>query len=324
VSLRAGAALALSGRYSVPGRGAAAGLRAWAQAVGVGLEIVDDRSDPARSAAATAGLARRVDLLFGPYGSGPARAAAAALVGRDAVMWNHGGAEVPRGEVGRVVDVLGPARRYWRGLAEALGGIGADPDRVVLVRGATPFGRAVSAGAERSLAEAGHRPLAVLDIDGDPEAAVARAERAGAGVVVGSGRIEDDLALGGALAGRPLAVGLVVCGIDLAAERLGDAVEGWIGPSQSDPDAVLPSYLRGIGAGYPGVQAAAAGELARSAVETADSTEPDAVWEAARAMRLSTFLGPFRVDERGRQVAHAPRIVRWIDGRRRSVWAPPG
>lgn len=323
MSLRAGAALALSGRYSVPGRQAAAGLRAWAAHSGFEVELVDDRSDPPTTASAVVDLADRVDVLFGPYGSGPARAAAAALAGGDVVMWNHGGAELPRSRTGRIVDVLGPAGEYWRGLGATLIEAAVDPGLVLIAHGTTPFGRAVAAGAERSLAETGHEPLVVLPMSRGAEEIVRTAERAGAEAVVGCGRIEDDLALGGALVGRPWFVGLVVCGIDLAAERLGaDAVEGWVGPSQRDPDAPLPDFLSGRVHEYPAVQAAAAGVLAEAALARAGSTAPDAVWEAALSMRETTFLGPFRLDREGRQVGHAPHLVRWAAGRRRAVWSP--
>ena len=37
------------------------------------------------------------------------------------MVWNHGAAAVPR-RTARLVNVLGPADSYWRGLPEALGG----------------------------------------------------------------------------------------------------------------------------------------------------------------------------------------------------------
>ena len=326
--MRAAAALALSGRYAPFGRQAAAGLRAWAQGCGAHLLIEDDRSDPAESARLLPGLARAADLAFGPYGSGSARAAAQAMAGRPEVVWNHGGAAVPRTGA-RVVDVLAPAELYWRGLADVLRAAGADLGAVAVVRAPGGFGRAVAGGAAGSLAAVGARPVVSLDLDPrDPAAAVAAAQAAGARWVVGGGRAEDDLALGQALVGTGIAAGLVVCGVTLAGDELGDAVSGWIGPVQWAPsrDGPAPPAPLPPGADYPAAQALAAGVLAAQALALAGGSGPDALWDAARALRTTTFLGPFAVDAEGRQTAHSPSIVRWTgagdDLRRVVVWRP--
>lgn len=326
MTLRAVAALALSGRYAPMGRQAAAGLRAWAAAAGAALRVEDDRSEPARAAELTAALAAGADLVFGPYGSGPARAVARAMAGRPEVVWNHGGAEVPRTGA-RVVDVLGPAGSYWRGLPRALRALGEDPARVAVVRCPGDFGAAVAAGAERALAEAGAggRPALALD-PADPGACARAALAAGARTVVGGGRADDDLALARALAATPLRAGLVVCGVGLAAEELGDAVAGWFGPAQWAPGGPPPPVPLPAGAEYPAAQALAAGLLAERAIALAGSAAPDALWDAARALRRSTFLGPFAVDAEGRQTAHAPLIVVWRGAgaglRREVLWRP--
>jgi ABC-type branched-subunit amino acid transport system substrate-binding protein len=322
--VRAAAALALSGRYALFGRQAAAGLRAWAGSCGAALRIEDDRSDPAQSGRLLDGLAHGADLLFGPYGSGPAREAARVMAGRPEVIWNHGGAAVPDRDA-RMIDVLGPAESYWRGLPEALAA--EDLGRVVVARAPGGFGAAVAEGAVRALAGAGVPVPEVIDLrPSDPAACVWAARAAGAAWVVGGGRAEDDLALGRALAGTGLRAGLVVCGVALAGRELGDAVVGWLGPAQWAPEAAPPPVRLPQGSDYPAAQALAAGLLAAQALELAGSARPDALWDAARAMRASTFLGPFAVDEQGRQVAHAPLIVRW-EGRggglrREVVWRP--
>jgi ABC-type branched-subunit amino acid transport system substrate-binding protein len=327
--IRAAAALALSGRYSGPGRQAASALTAWARWAGAELALEDDRSEPERAARLARGLARRADLFFGPYGSGPARAVAGALEGDPAVVWNHGGAAA-RPTAARLVDVLGPAERYWTGLADVLAADGADLARVAIVHAPTGFGRATAAGARASLLGAGARPLVTIELEeADPGAAASAALEAGAGTVVGCGRIEDDLALGRALAGAGVRVALVVCGIDRAREELGPAVRGWLGPAQWVPGAggPAPPIALPAGAEYPAAQALAAGVVAGEALALAGSAAPDALWDAARALETTTFLGPFRVDAEGRQVAHAPVIVRWEEraGRleRRVAWRPP-
>jgi branched-chain amino acid transport system substrate-binding protein len=300
--VRAVAALALTGRYAAMGRQAAAGLDAWARARGTALTVEDDRSDPAESARLVAALAPGADVVFGPYGSGPARAVARAMAGAPEVVWNHGGAAVPRAGA-RLVDVLGPAESYWRGLPAALAALGEDPGRVAVARCPGGFGAAVASGVAGS---------PVLDVDpADPGACVRAAAAAGARWLVGGGRAEDDLALARALRGTPLRAGLVVCGVAMAGEELGDAVAGWIGPAQWAPGGPPPPLPLPAGSDYPAAQALAAGLLAERAAALAGSFAPDAVWDAARAMREETFLGPFAVDAEGRQTAHAPLIVIW-------------
>ncbi len=317
MTLRAVAALALTGRYAVMGRQAAAGLRAWAGSRGAALRIEDDRSEPAESARLLGSLAGGADVVFGPYGSGPARAVADAMAGRAEVVWNHGGAAVPRTGA-RLVDVLGPAESYWRGLPAALAALGEDPSRVAVARCPGEFGAAVAAGVEGA---------PVLDVDpADPGACVRAAQDAGARWLVGGGRAEDDLALARALRGTALRAGLVVCGVALAGDELGDAVAGWIGPAQWAPGGPPPPVPLPAGSDYPAAQALAAGLLAERAAQLAGTFAPDALWDAARALRTRTFLGPFAVDDEGRQTAHAPLIVVWRGRgaalRREVLWRP--
>jgi branched-chain amino acid transport system substrate-binding protein len=327
--MRAFAALALSGRYAIPGRQAAGGLSAWARAFGVSLTIEDAGSSPKETARRYGRHLGGEIVLFGPYGSGPMVAVAEEMSrsAADDVIINHGGAVHPD-TTARVISVIGPAERYWAGLADVLAGDGVALDRVVILHADTGFGRATAAGAISSLSVAGATPLLVraFDVESAPTLADA-AVAAGASAVVGCGRIEDDLAVGRALAGRDVAVGLVVCGVGLAQDVLGDAVQGWFGPAQWWEGGPPPPVALPRGADYPAAQALAAGLVAGEIVAAAGSLSPHAMWDAARGLRTTTFLGPFAVDEAGRQVAHAPSLVRWERRgtrlAREICWSPP-
>jgi len=309
-ALRAGAALPLTGRYAPFAADAARGLRSWADAAGVEIEIVDCGESPAAAGRAARGLAARVDVLFGPYGSGATRAVADALVGERTVVWNHGGAAVERAGA-RLVDVLGPADTYWWGLADVLGDLGVRLDRVAVLHAPSGFGRRVARGAIDAVARAGCEPVLVAGFEaGSAGHAADSAVAAGAAAIVGCGRFEDDVALGAAAAGRVPAVGLVACGAAGAADALGPVVEGMFGPCQWLPGDVPAPEGLGATADYPAAQAYAAGLVAHEAIARAGSSDPDAVWDAAIALRTRTFLGPFRVDAEGRQMAHRPLIVR--------------
>ena len=308
------------------GSQSAAGLRAWAAGSGVRLRIEDDRSDPGLSARLASELAGVADLFFGPYGSGPGRAVAEAMAARPEVIWNHGAAATARTGA-RMVDVLGPAESYWRGLAGALAAQ-AGGTRVALVAAPGGFAAAVHEGARRALEDAGVAPVATGDLAAEePAVVVARAVAAGAAWIVGGGRIEDDLALAREAADAGLRAALVVCGVHVVLEQLGDRVVGWLGPVQWDGDTGRLPLPLPPDADYPAAQALAAGILAGRALALAGTTEPAAIWDVARALRTSTFLGPFAIDVEGRQTAHAPAIVRWEPGSagpvRRVVWRPP-
>jgi branched-chain amino acid transport system substrate-binding protein len=324
--MRAAAALPLTGRYRPMALDAAHGLRMWADAGGAALTIEDCGEAPQDAASIALDLAGRADLLFGPYGSGAMRAVAEAFAGAHWVVWNHGGAAVPHGEA-RIVDVLGPAESYWAGLADVLADAGVPIDRVAILHADTGFGRAVAGGATRSLARRSAPPVLVAGFDEErAQDAAAAAIAAGASAVIGCGRFEDDIALGRALGGTDLAVGLVACGVRAAADSLGDAVQGWFGPCQWLREDAPPPVGLDRAADYPAAQALAAGLVASEALACAGSADPEAVWDAARSLTTTTFLGPFAVDDTGRQLAHRPAIVRWAagpDGLERSVvWRP--
>ncbi len=306
------APLALSGRYAEQGRAAAAAIEEWGAARGVAVEILDDRSEPSRSGRIALDLATRHSVLLGPYGSGPARAVAAALADAETVVWNHGGAAVS-GARGRWVDVLSPADRYWAQLPAALAELGDDPGRVAIVAGRTEFGRTVAAGADGALRRAGVTPLCRLDY-GETSAAsvVAEAVELGAAVVVSGARIEDEIALGKALAGSGARGALVVCGIARAAEEIGSGIEGWIGPAQWAPEVAVPPIDIGPRPEYPAAQALAACLLhERAQLRAVRRDDPGALWDAAVRLGTRTFFGAFGVDRSGRQIAHAPALVRW-------------
>ena len=311
--MRAGAALPLSGRYAELARQSAHGLRVWAELHGAEL-LIEDCGDRDADAGSTAlGLAERVDVLFGPYGSGPTRGVAAALAGRQTVIWNHGGAAVARREA-RVVDVLGPATTYWAGLADVMGGLGVDLDRVAVLHAEGGFGRTVADGAVQSLRAAGHEPLITRGFDqATARTLCAQALDSGAAVIVGCGRWDDDVALGQALAGKDVAVGLVACGVAAAARVFGEALVGWFGPCQWLDDEGEMSRRLGASADYPAAQALAAGLIVDEVLAAAGTSDPQAMWDAVRNLETATFLGPFAVDTQGRQTAHRPLIVRWVD-----------
>ena len=302
--------LPLRGPGAAFGQQAGLGLVRWAEESGARLTIIDCGDDTRRAAREARRLAPAVDLFFGPYGSGLTRAVVDELADTPWVIWNHGGAEVPERRA-RVVDVIGPASRYWDGLADVLREDGVSRERVLIAAGASPFSTSVCASAVASLARASATPLEVIAFDERTAEQIPELARTlGAAAIVGCGRPGEDLALGRALVGSDLWVGLVVCGVRAAKATLGEAIAGWVGPAQWLADAAGSSPLP-ASSDYPAAQAYAAATLARRALDLAGARGPDALWDAARAMRGESIIGAFAVDDQGRQVAHRPLLVRW-------------
>ena len=237
---------------------------------GARLRIEDDRSDPAERAAWPRSWRGRADLLFGPYGSGAARAVAEAMAGRPEVIWNHGGAAAaphrrPRGRrAGPGGELLARSGRRSCGAAGATrpGRRRARARR--LRRARWRAGRAPGAGGR------GRPSRSPSPISTEARGPGGRRRRwpraAGARWVVGGGRIEDDLALGRALAGAPACAAASWCAAWRSpATTLGDAVERMARPGavggEAAPRRRCPCPP---GADYPAAQALAAGRPRRA------------------------------------------------------------
>jgi ABC-type branched-subunit amino acid transport system substrate-binding protein len=310
--------LSLTGPFARQGREAAEGLALWADRAGVALTVVDDGGSRAAATRAYGGwLDAGVDLLLGPYGSGLVRAVAPLVCGAGRPLWNHGGSADDLARPG-LVSLPAPASTYFHGAVDeaAARGVG----RLLVVRGAGPFARAVAEGA---VARAAAHGLDARTVDAG---SLAAEDAAGVAVLV-VGRFEEDLALVRRLRGpslRPLGpalLGAVAAGLPAFGE-LGAAAEGVLGPVQWRPTSRTPQvgpsgadfaagYRRRVGhePSYVAAQAAAAGHLALAAHGLGLATGDLPGW------RTSTLLGDFALDGSWRQVGHRVTTVRWRDGR---------
>src|SRR5262245_30352317 len=112
--LRAVLVTPLSGPLAGYGRAGPVALQVWADRFAGGVELTTIDAHPDARAAALRAVRAAPHLLFGPYGSGPAREVVAAS---DRLVWNHGGARVE--VAGNVVSVLAPADTYFDGAVQA-------------------------------------------------------------------------------------------------------------------------------------------------------------------------------------------------------------
>ena len=361
-----GMTASLTGRYQIPGRQARAGVLAWiddtnragglrvndrAAPQSVRLICYDDAGQGERCRALTERLIvdDRIDLLLGPYASGLTRRAAAVAEQYQRVLWNHGGSTdaVYREGYAWVVGILTPASRYFHGVIDAV--LDADPalQRVAILHGTTgAFPRDVAAGAvehcqARGITEA--YSIAYAPDTDDFTALLQSLQAEPPEMLLGVGRIEDDLRLAAQLTGVDLplkAAGLIVSPLQHFYATLGEAANGFIGPSQWEPGVVTqPDYgpstaevLRrfqryataDVDIDYPMAQAYAGCLVMQRCIEAAGSLDQAALRRVAGELDFTTFYGRYRIDAgTGRQLGHVMPVVQWRQGAKVMVWPPP-
>jgi ABC-type branched-subunit amino acid transport system substrate-binding protein len=334
--LRAALVTPLSGPLARYGRSGATALRLWAAEAGVDLAIADAYPSVATAVASVA-VRHRIDVLFGPYGAGPAVAAARAA---PTVLWNHGGASarLVRQAFPRVVNVPAPAATYLAAVISALGAAELAGAEAVLLHSRTGFGREVARGA---LAAAGGIGLAVTAIPFDPgdgDGAARSVQGRRADVLLVAGGFDDELAIAARLLRRRWrAVALVAAGVDEVLAPVADRLTGVYGPCQWLPDAgpqpedgpdsrwFTTAYLQAAGSPppYPAAAAFAAGVLWQRCTRDARDTVPEAVQAAAERLTTTTLFGAFRLDPvTGLQEGHRVGVVQWRRGRRQIITPP--
>ena len=345
----------LTGQFSRQGTQALEGALAWARdanlaggiyvaSAGRRLSVEIKHYDDQSKAHVTAALYEKlvladgVDLLLGPYSSVLTAAAAPVAERFQRVLWNQGGAADAIHQRGSrfIVGVLTPASRYFEGVLEMVREREPGTPRVAFLysaRGAFP--QTVVSGAESYALRRGfevvfkghYQPPAP-----DLSQTLAEIEDAAPDVVLGVGRVQDDLSLARQLAGLPTrakAIGLVAAGIQQFGDELADAATGFMGPSQWEPEtACTPDYgppaselarnhrmFAAERGDYPLAQAYAGGLVAQRCVEEAGTLDNLALREAASRLRFATFFGPFRIDPAtGCQVGKSAVVVQWQGG----------
>ena len=365
-TVKAGISASLTGQFSTQGQQALAGLSVWVDyvnkqgglAVGdaklpVSLVSYDDGSTADSTRQATERLITddNVDLLFGPYSAGLTTAAAEVAESHGRVIWNHGGAGDAHYARGfrNVISILTPADQYLVGAPDLVRRANPEANRLVILRIDTgAFARLVARGAETAAHELGF--TTVLDLRYRPtqvnftEIARHVAEQE-PDLVVTVGRIRHDIGTARALARLPNRsnIGLAaVIATPIAGfqELLGEAADGFVGPSQWEPAFSIPTPDVGPGAAealrmlndaaessgvpvdYPMAQAMAAGLVAQRCAAAVGGLNDDGLLNAAVDADFTTFYGRFKIDEAGRQIGRSVALVQRQNGRKVVVWPP--
>jgi branched-chain amino acid transport system substrate-binding protein len=369
-AIKVGIPVSLSGQFQVQGQQALNGLQAWAEdvnhaggimvaslqaALPVSVVFYDDGSKPTQVRQATEHLivADSVDLLMGPYSSVLSQVAAEVAEKHHRVLWNQGGASERIYHSGYrwVVGILTPATEYLAGLSILVREAAPKANKVAMVRAAPgEFPQAVTSGMERHALNLGFQVVLLREYDPsttDFAEVLDEVEQARPDVLVAVGRIQNDLLLAQQLAQRhlPLGVAAVVAApIQQFQDALGTEVEGFLGPSQWEPEGncstdygpassqVLDSLRRQMEAhghsplqhiDYPMVQAYAAGVVAQRCIEVAVTLDNQHLREVAADLDFSTFYGRFKIDPAtGRQIGRSVVIIQWQQGQKVIVWPP--
>jgi ABC-type branched-subunit amino acid transport system substrate-binding protein len=340
-ALRAALVTPLSGPLATYGLAGAAALSLWARQAAelpprwtrVELDVFD--AHPRAATAMQAAVDRRPDVIFGPYGSGPA---VAALGATDELVWNHGGAtdRLTRPRFAHALNVPAPASAYFAAVLEAVRASAVDAKSVVILHAATGFGREVARGALEAATRTGFEMQAREFAAGQATAAASKLPSAE--VLLVAGAFADELAVAPVLLERPWqAAAFVGAGVDEVLAPLGATREGLLGPCQwlagegtpldvgPDADWFVREFRAATGTEppYPAAAAFAAGVLCGRCLRDAGTTDAQAVLTAAQRLDVRTLFGRFRLDPRtGLQAGHQVLVVQWRQGTRRVVWPP--
>ena len=335
--IRAAMVTPLTGPLAMYGRVAGEALRLWADEVAepgsVALRLYDTHPDPV--SAVRQAEASRPDVLFGPYGRGPALAVARAT---SRLVWNGGGAtdRLAAPEFENVVNIPAPAASYFQGGLAAIRDVDATVDSLVVVHTGKGFSGEVARGAVSAAEQAGMTWAEVQFQPGHAGESLSRTPSADVLALVGSFRDESEM-VRAVKRRRWRAVLSVAAGVDEVLEALGDRREGLLGPAQWTPAAAprpdlgpdaewfVSAYHRRFEASppYPAAQALAAAVIWSECVRLAGTLDDGALLVQARRLDVRTLYGAFRIDPvTGLQVGHRVVTVQWQDGRRRVVWPP--
>ena len=349
-TIRLGAALSETGKYSVEGKDSRQGYDTWLRWVNdihggirVGdqryrAEIVyyDDESDADTAGNLTQRLIDddRVDFLLGPYSSGLTTGTSAIAEANNVLMVEGNGTSDTMFERGfqNLFLVATIASDYTRSGIEALAARGART--AVIAHEDTSFATAVANGAARHLEANGIEVLAVetypKDIQ-DVSAIMTKFRDLDPDLFVGGGHYNDAVLFVNSAAELSFEPGGMLITVGPSnpklVEELGDDVDGVLGPTQWESSMAYEGPYLGSAADYadyyeslwgepPVYQAASATAAALAlhlAIEAAGSTDTDAVRAALRQLSADTFYGPISFDDRGVNTSKPMGMVQVLD-----------
>jgi branched-chain amino acid transport system substrate-binding protein len=357
-TIKIGAALSETGKFSVEGKDSRQGYDTWVEWVNndyggvningdryeVELIYYDDESDADTAANLVQKLIDEdeVDFLLGPYSSGLTTGASAISEANGVIMVEGNGTSDSMFERGfeNLFLVATIASDYTKSGIEAAAAAGATT--AVVAYEDTSFPTAVANGAQQHLEANGIEVLAVekypKDIQ-DVSAIMTKFRDLDPDLFVGGGHYNDAVLFVNAakeLGFDPEAM-LITVGPSnpKLVSELGEDVAGVLGPTQWEATMAYKGDYFGTASDYaayyeslwgepPVYQAASAtasGLALHLAIEEAGTTDTEAVRSALRSLKADTFYGPIAFDERGVNTAKPMGTIQ-IQGADINVVAP--
>jgi branched-chain amino acid transport system substrate-binding protein len=358
--IKIGISISLSGRYSIQGKESFEGLLLWIKDVNasggifvkdynekIPLELLhyDDESslDKCKKNVEKLILNDRVDLLIGPYSSGLTLAVAPMARQLRKTIWNHGGSsdDINNQDLKNIVSAITPASEYFKGVIEMVRKIDGSARRIA-VFGAEDSGFAANVafgakvhGEDIGFEVAQHTYQSGID-DFTPLLRLARESEPD--LILGAGRMEDDLLLAEQILRDKMkakAIGLVVAGIKLFHEELGERANGFLSSSQWErgmqikpdfgptPELFFNSFKGEYGKepDYVAAQGFNIGLIIQRCIERAGTLDDDVLRNEANKADFKTFYGDFKIDPiTGRQSGHQNVIIQWQGGEKYAVY----
>jgi len=350
-TIKIGAALSETGKFSVEGKDSRQGYDTWADWVNNdygGIQMSDGRYeveivyyDDESDADTAANLVQKlideddVDFLLGPYSSGLTTGASAISEAADIIMVEGNGTSDSMFERGfeNLFLVATIGSDYTLTGIEEFAAQGAQT--AVVAYEDTSFPTAVAEGAIRHLEDNGIEVLAVETYPKDPTdltPIISKFRDLDPDVFIGGGHYIDAVLFLNASddVGFDPDGMLITVGPSnpKLVDELGDSAEGVVGPTQWESTVNYEGPYFGTAADYadryeelwgeaPVYQAASATASALAlhvAIEQADSVETAAVRDALRNMEIDTFYGPISFDERGVNTSKPMATVQVQDG----------
>jgi branched-chain amino acid transport system substrate-binding protein len=344
--LKVGVTVSLSGEYAAPGSEQLQGMQMWAHDVnargallGRPVEIVyyDDKSDASTSAALYERLISedKVDLLLGPYSSGLTLAASSVAEKHHFPMVATGASSTDIWSRGykNIFQVDAPTDTYTDLIISSAKKAGLRT--IALVYAGADFPRGVAQGVRNQAAKQGMEIVfdeKYAQNTTDFESIVGRIRSARPDIVIGGTYLNDSIAFMQQAKKSGLSPKAFVFTVGPSLPEFGDALgpdaEGVMGVVAWMASAHMPMALdfafryREQYGKNPSVYAAygyGAGQVLEAGVRLAGSLSKDDIRRQLGEMRFRSILGPYRVDDTGKQLDKETYVMQWQRGERRLV-----
>jgi branched-chain amino acid transport system substrate-binding protein len=357
-----GMAVSLTGRYALLGKQVLAGAQSyvnWVNAAGglslgenttryeIELHYIDDKSDASTMEEHLDRLFAKyaIDILLGPYGSGLGLAAGKYAENHHMVLWNHSSSadEIFSSGFKWMVGIISPASQYFSGVLQMSKQANRAFRKVALVNANTGFAQDIAKGVVEWAGENGWECIQFTYPSGLNSFydVIAQVQNAMPDVLLGVGRVEDDIQFAKNIVEKRLnvgAVGLVVAAIDEFKLKLKHDCEGFFAPSQWEAGAsLIPTYgptssefvelyrrqAGNLPLDYPAAQGFVGGLIAGRCVELAGSLDQSRLRETASDLDCTTFYGRCLIaPNTGKQIGREMLVTQWQQGEKQIVWPP--